>query len=84
VKLPLIWCLAGALALAGAAAQARRATPEVSQAAILEDRMPQSLAEFGFFIDAPRQVHRRRRSHAKSEGIRKLRRQVASSGIGPV
>ncbi len=56
MKLPLIWCLAGALALAGAAAQARRATPEVSQAAILEDRMPQSLAEFGFFIDAPRQV----------------------------
>jgi len=49
---------AAACALAGA--MAVRATPPdgVNEAAILEDAMPRTLAEYGFFIDAREQVPR--------------------------
>lgn len=56
MKRSALWLMAGALAFAGAMAQARLVTPEVSDAAIQGASLPQTLEEFGFFIDAPGQI----------------------------
>ncbi|WP_284124759.1 SO2930 family diheme c-type cytochrome [Parerythrobacter aestuarii] len=71
---------AAALALAGSmAAQAEIAPPSVSEAAIIDDGMPRSLSEFGFFIDgagqipAPGVVPYRLNTPLYSDGATKLR-----------
>ncbi|MFZ9395109.1 MAG: SO2930 family diheme c-type cytochrome [Erythrobacter sp.] len=56
MRQPLAWLIAGALALAGVVAQARLAAPAVSAEAIEGTALPQTLEEFGFFIDAPAQI----------------------------
>ncbi|MEE1878369.1 SO2930 family diheme c-type cytochrome [Altererythrobacter litoralis] len=56
MKQGLIFLAASALAFAAAVAQAALGSAEVSDAAVLGDRLPQTLGEFGFFADAPRQV----------------------------
>lgn len=60
-----LWCMAAALTLAvaitsGNPAEARRAAPQVNDAAILgdgaENNLPRTLEEFGFFIHADAQI----------------------------
>lgn len=45
-----------AIALIAAAANARLAAPDVADAVILEDGLPRTLSDFGFFIDAAAQI----------------------------
>lgn len=56
MKRGLAMVAAGALALGGAMAQAGLTAPAVSDAAILEDGLPRTLAEYGFFADGAAQI----------------------------
>ncbi len=56
MKQGLLFLAAGALAFATAVAQAALSSVEVSDTAILENRLPQTLGEYGFFVDASGQV----------------------------
>ena len=77
---------ASALVFAGAVANARLVPPTVSSEAILEDRLPPTLEEFGFFVDGPNQIPTmgvipyRLNTPLYSDGAEKLRFVYVPSG----
>ncbi|KUO50994.1 MAG: hypothetical protein APF78_07185 [Sphingomonadales bacterium BRH_c3] len=95
MKRGLLLLAAGAAALGGAMAQAELASPGVSDTTILQDGLPRTLSEYGFFADgaaqfpAPGVVPYRLNVPLYSDGAEKLRfayvptgKQALSDGDG--